>query len=249
MNTVSSSSQPRVAPKVVSNEDLKSTYGTAKEMFSKSPIYLCAVVFFSVVVSMLLGKLGFFGGLLGFFVSPCLTLGSFYIFSQMLNGHQTQFSDIFIVFSNTQSDKAMRVVKYLFYNVGLFLVTIFTTGIFIAFVGFIFQIKMASAANFLTGGPNLPFMIVLTIATLAAFVYLACTFFALPLVWFKDLDAGDAMKASWEACLENVWPLTWWSLIGMGIMILGFITIVGWLMAIPICSVAGFLTYQKIFPD
>ena len=72
--------------------------------------------------------------------------------------------------------------------------------------------------------------------------------FAAPLVFFHGLSALAALRCSLQGCWRNAWPLTWWSLIIMLLVLVGVLLLgVGLLVVIPVSSYSLYLAYRDIF--
>lgn len=72
--------------------------------------------------------------------------------------------------------------------------------------------------------------------------------FAAPLVFFHGMPPLAALRYSLQGCWRNAWPLTWWSLIIMLLMLVGvLLLLVGLLVVIPVSSYSLYLAYRDIF--
>ena len=72
--------------------------------------------------------------------------------------------------------------------------------------------------------------------------------FAPTLVVLNDLGVGDAIKASFWACLKNIVPFLVYGLIGLGLAILASIPLgLGWLVLGPTLAASVYTAYRDIF--
>lgn len=72
--------------------------------------------------------------------------------------------------------------------------------------------------------------------------------FAAPLVFFHQLPAWEALKLSLRGCWRNVWPLSWWGLIALLLLLLGtLMLLVGLLVIVPVLSYSLYMAYRDIF--
>lgn len=82
-------------------------------------------------------------------------------------------------------------------------------------------------------------------------VHLAATalvYFAVPLVMFRGVPAGQAMQSSLRACVRNILPLFVFSLIYLVVAIVASIPFgLGWLVLIPWSVGMYYCSYEEIF--
>jgi uncharacterized membrane protein len=91
------------------------------------------------------------------------------------------------------------------------------------------------------------FMAVL-IGTLFALPLMMACWFAPPLVMLRNEEPVAAMKASFAACLVNIWPLTVYGLIGIVLMIVATIPFgLGWFVLCPVIATSIYASYKDIF--
>ena len=83
---------------------------------------------------------------------------------------------------------------------------------------------------------------------LAPFLSMMLALFAAPLVFFHQLPAWEALKLSLRGCWRNVWPLSWWGLIALLLLLLGtLMLLVGLLVIVPVLSYSLYMAYRDIF--
>jgi len=106
-----------------------------------------------------------------------------------------------------------------------------------------FQADTTAAA---VGGLSL--IVVIGFAFLAA-VWNLMFMFAIPLIVENDISVTDALKASINAAVENVWGLILLILIGIGVLLLGLMALcVGVFVAVPVVYAANAFAYRMVFP-
>jgi uncharacterized membrane protein len=72
--------------------------------------------------------------------------------------------------------------------------------------------------------------------------------FAPSLVVLNDLGIGDALKASFAACLKNIVPFLVYGVIGFGLAIVATIPFgLGWLALGPTLAASVYTAYRDIF--
>jgi len=65
----------------------------------------------------------------------------------------------------------------------------------------------------------------------------------------NDISVTDALKASINAAVENVWGLILLILIGIGVLLLGLMALcVGVFVAVPVVYAANAFAYRMVFP-
>lgn len=100
-----------------------------------------------------------------------------------------------------------------------------------------------NAMRFGTGG-----MIALLLIVTVHLAATALIYFAIPLVMFRGVPAGQAMQSSVRACLRNILPLFVFSLIYVVAAIIASIPFgLGWLVLIPWSVGMYYCSYQDIY--
>jgi uncharacterized membrane protein len=92
------------------------------------------------------------------------------------------------------------------------------------------------------------FLIIILLGTLLIIPVMMAYLFAPALVVLNDMNAWDAMKASFMGCLKNVMPLFLYSLAAFGLMIAGMLAFgLGLFVVSPILIAAIYAAYRDIF--
>jgi uncharacterized membrane protein len=86
----------------------------------------------------------------------------------------------------------------------------------------------------------------LTVLALSVPVYMAL-WFAPALVALNGLGAGDAVKASFRACLKNILPFLLYGVVMFAFSILAGLTYVGWLVLGPVLAGSVYAAYRDLF--
>lgn len=72
--------------------------------------------------------------------------------------------------------------------------------------------------------------------------------FAPALIVFRNLEAADAIKASFDGCLRNIWPLTVYSLLALVLLAVACVPLfLGLLVAVPLLLISVYTSYLEIF--
>ena len=91
-------------------------------------------------------------------------------------------------------------------------------------------------------------LVALLVALTLLIPLLMAYWFAPALVFFNDMTAPDAMKASFAACMKNWLPFTVYGLAGFGLSLVAMIPFgLGLLVLIPVITVSIYTGYKDIF--
>lgn len=88
-------------------------------------------------------------------------------------------------------------------------------------------------------------MLLLLVAML---VYIALVWFAVPLLWFSEMDVMSALRLSLRACLRNIGSLTVYSLLLTLLLLLAMLPfMLGLLVVCPLMMIAQYESFRQIF--
>jgi uncharacterized membrane protein len=80
--------------------------------------------------------------------------------------------------------------------------------------------------------------------------WMAAYWFAVPLIFFGEYGIGTALKSSLVACVRNILPLLWYSIIALVLMIVASIPfLLGWLVLMPLFAITYYVMFRDIFSD
>jgi len=145
------------------------------------------------------------------------------------------------------------IIVGLLYLVGTAIIMIVVLGIIVAFVG------VSGLGSLWSGDPmQVGWAMLATLGAGAFFAVLVGTLLALPLMmafWFapalvmlRNEEPVAAMKASFVACLVNIWPMFVYGLIGIVLMIVATIPFgLGWFVLCPVIATSIYASYKDIF--
>ncbi len=92
------------------------------------------------------------------------------------------------------------------------------------------------------------FLQALAVAALLYTPVLMAFWFAPPLVMLRNMEPVAAMKASFAACLVNIWPMFVYGLVGIVLMIVATIPFgLGWFVLCPVFATSIYASYKDIF--
>lgn len=78
--------------------------------------------------------------------------------------------------------------------------------------------------------------------------WFAAYWFAVPLVFFGEYGIGSALKTSLVACLKNILPMLWYSIIVLVLATVASIPLLlGWLVLMPVMVIAYYTMFRDIF--
>jgi hypothetical protein len=105
-----------------------------------------------------------------------------------------------------------------------------------------------------TAGPE-SIAALVTMGVLAALIVVALSvplymaiFFAPALIVFHDFKVGDALKASFFACLKNMLPFLVWGVVAFLLAIPATLVLgLGWLLLGPVLMISLYMSYRDIF--
>ena len=91
-------------------------------------------------------------------------------------------------------------------------------------------------------------LLAVLVGTLAALPLMMAYWFAPALVMLRNDDPLVAMKASFFACLANIWPMLVYSLVGIVLAIVATIPLgLGWFVLGPVFAASIYASYKDIF--
>jgi uncharacterized membrane protein len=207
-----------------------------------------SIAFFAILI--LASVVPLIGGIASTVLSPVLVAGLMAGCNAQDRGGELTFNHLFSGFG----DRLMPlIVVGLLYMVGTAVIIAIVLAIIIATVGMSglgalwtgdpLQVGLGMLATLGAGA----FMAVL-IGTLFALPLMMACWFAPPLVMLRNEEPVAAMKASFAACLVNIWPLTVYGLIGIVLMIVATIPFgLGWFVLCPVIATSIYASYKDIF--
>lgn len=205
-----------------------------------------------MIIMMAIQFIPFIGGLAGTLLGPVFGAGVLYMAHRAREGGGVEIADLFAGFR--QQTGAL---------VGLGAINLVVTIVIVAIMmGLMFatvdtaamsdmdpnnEEAMAEAMMTMVGSGALLaplIMLALLIPWMAAY------WFAVPLIFFGEYGIGTALKSSLVACLRNILPLLWYSIIAFVLMIVASIPFfLGWLVLIPLLAITYYVMFRDIFSE
>jgi uncharacterized membrane protein len=207
-----------------------------------------AVAFLAILIMVSIVPL--IGSVASTVLSPVLAAGLMAACEAQDRGGAPTFNHLFAGFG----DRLMPlIVVGLLYFVGTMIIVAIVVAIIVATVG------LSAFSALWTGDPmQIGFGMLATLGASAFLAVLVGTLFALPLMmayWFasplvmlRNEEPVSAMKASFAACLVNIWPMTVYGLVGIALSIVATIPLgLGWFVLGPVIATSIYASYKDIF--
>lgn len=218
--------------------------------FAAAPWMWIGLTIAFIVILILVSVVPLIGGIASTVLSPALAAGLMAACNAQDRGNAITFNHLFAGFSE-------RLVPLIFvgllYLAGTVIILVIVLAIIIATVG------MSGLGALWSGDPmQAGWAMLATLGAGAFFAVLVGTLFALPLMmalWFapplvmlRNEEPVAAMKASFAACLVNIWPMFVYGLIGIVLMIVATIPFgLGWFVLCPLFATSIYASYKDIF--
>ncbi len=140
-----------------------------------------------------------------------------------------------------------------FNMVTYFIITFVTKAIIVMAGGAAFLAVLASRDILAIMAAVSAFLVGVLLALIVALVLLTpvlmALWFATPLVVFRNANAYDALKLSFEACTKNLMPFLFYGLITLLLLIVASPTVVGLFVLFPVLMGTLYTSYSDVFPE
>jgi len=159
-------------------------------------------------------------------------------------GQPLEFNHLFAGFSRNSGQLLLVGAIYL---VGIIIVLVIA---FVPTIGLIGGMAFMGAGDpdALIGAIGMPLLIGMLIYMALLMPLLMCIWFAPALVILDDMQAVDAIKASFTGCLRNLVPFLIYGLVGLGLAIVATLPLfLGWLVLAPVMITSTYCAYRDIF--
>lgn len=210
-------------------------------IFMANPAQWLVITIILLVLVLGLNIVPLVGTLAANLLIPLLGAGMLQASRKANNGDALDVNDLFIGFKQNSTNLLMLGVLYMFGMLVIFmLVAVLGGG---SMVG---GMMMGQPAGLGLAFGGLIFAMLLSMA-LSVPVFMAI-WFAPALVLFNNMPPLDALKASFNACLKNVFPFL---IYGVIVLVLSFFAALpvglGFLLLIPVLSGSVYASYRDIF--
>jgi uncharacterized membrane protein len=217
-------------------------FGRGWNNFKTDPLTWVLVVVIFFLISLVLNLIPLLGGVVVAVISPALVAGFMKIAHDIEQGEKVGVGHLFQPIQDSR-----RRVPLLLLGLVALLATVVMAVLMAVFVGSAVQIGAAGdAVSMPLAGVGFFGIIVIFLMYLVIFAMLA---FSIPLVYFRDVELGDAIVGSIKGTIANIGPLVIFSLI---YFVLAFFAMLpfglGFLILGPVALAAVYGAYTEIFP-
>lgn len=216
-------------------------------LFKQSPVIWIALFFIYLLIAMVLSIIPVIGPIVLNLLAPVFIAG-FMLGCQALESEEEL--EINHLFAGFKHNTAQLITVGGIYLAGVIMIAglifVSTGGTLLATLGAPGQGLDGSSAALAGGG-----MLLMALVGLGLLLPLMMAYwFAPTLVVFHDMQAVDAMKLSFHACLRNIQPFIVYCLISMVLLVLAAIPLgLGLLVMIPTMTASLYVSYKDIFSE
>lgn len=212
--------------------------------------WILAALLFIVIVSVV-QVIPMIGMLASMLLSPLLTAGILAMAHRAHEGGGVEIADLFVAFRERTGPLLGLAALNLGVSVLLFVVILVPVLLSTDFTALAQmnpedQAAVESVMADMGTGAVLGLLIML-----ALFIpWLAAYWFAIPLVFFGNYRIGEALKSSLIACLRNILPMLWFSIIVLALSLVAAIPFfLGLIVLIPVMMITHYSMFRDIFSD
>lgn len=235
-----------MTPHVSDPTDAFDWYARGWRLFLRQPLMWVGLTLLFLVIGLVMNLVPLIGGLAFALCLPAFAAGFLHAADQAHRGNPVLPTHLFKAFQireNLTTLLTLGLIPLAASLAGAILIALLLGGAM--GVGAITQSDDATLGALVGGGLMLP---LLSIGFFALMV--AALIYAIPLVWFHQATAKDAVMGSLEASARNVLPLMLFTAI---YVVLSFIAAIpaglGFLVLIPVISGATYTSYRQLWSD
>ena len=215
----------------------------AWQLFTREPGLLIAIFLTILGIQIVLSFVPIIGQLASMLLSPALGGGVLFCAQQLDRGEKIEFSNMFRAFQQEGKLGPMLTLGL----VSLLLTVVAMVPMFVTMAGVmemadnpeLQQNPMAAVA-----GASGAIFVMSTVIV----VMMMLMFYATPLVMLRSVAIGEALKSSFIACLRNILPLTWYSIIMSVLVLVAMIPMgLGLLVLAPVLMLSQYASYKDVF--
>jgi len=221
-------------------------------LFTASPGIWIAITILYVIIMVMLSFVPVLGSLATTLLAPVFAGGVLSGCRAQDRGGEIRIEHLFGGFSDRLGP---LMILGLLYLVGTLAIVVLVGGFLFAAVG------MTGIAALLTGDPmqagvaalaalGIGALFAVLLGLLLGIPLMMAFWFAPALVALRNDEPLAAAKASFDACLRNIWPMTVYSLLGLVFAIVASIPLgLGWLVLAPVFAASIYASYKDIFGE
>ncbi|UCH52186.1 MAG: DUF2189 domain-containing protein [Pseudomonadota bacterium] len=231
--------------KAVTVADAVGWFAGGWRIFIRHPALWIVLGLIFLVTAVVLSLVPFLGGTALTLLSPVLTAGFLHAAREVDQGRPLQATHVFQGFK--AKDKLTRLLA-----LGGIAVLIWVV-VFLALIVFIggpmmraMQDDMPAHAASIDAGTFIGLSLVVVVLTLAMMALL----YATPLVMFRGIAVGKAMRSSFVACARNWLPLLVFGVLYGAVAVLASMPfMLGWLVLLPVTVAMLYRSYSQMYGD
>lgn len=218
-------------------------------LFKQSVGIFIGIFLITMLVTAVARSIPMLGDIISSLLMPVFAGGLIYTCKQLDRHAKIEFEMIFQGFRENLSELITLGAIYLGLLFAAFIpaaiILIISTGSADVFIELMNSSDYSDLANAETAmAALLGFLIFMLLACPVFMAY----YFAPALIMDKGMKAWPAMKLSFSACLMNILPLTWFSLIIFALAIIAAIPLfLGYIVLIPVLMITSYTSYSSIF--
>lgn len=217
-------------------------------MFAKNPGMWIVLTVLLVLGCFIVALIPLLGGLALALFWPVLVAGLLLGCRALDNGQPLEIQHLWAGFQSGD-----RFSQLILVGVAYFVASIVVMGIVFAAIGvpMLAGLKSGSAPNAAAVASMMGSMVFGMLIALALLVpVFMAIWFAPTLVLFNNLNAMDAMKQSFSACLRNIVPFLIYGVIAFVLSVIAAIPFgLGYLVLIPVLVCALYVSYKDVFSE
>ena len=210
-------------------------------LFVVNPGVWIAMTILMLVVILGLHVVPLIGMLAANLLTPLLCAGLLQACRKLSNGETAEINDLFVGFKRNTGDLVMLGVLYM---VGMLLIFVMVAVLGGGSIAGGLMMGQPAGIGLAFGGMMLAMLLSLV---LSVPLFMAI-WFAPALVFFNNMPALEALKASFNACLKNTLPFLVYGLIVMVLMFFAALPVgLGFLVLVPVLFGSVYASYRDIF--
>jgi len=212
------------------------------ELFKRQPGTWILLLIIFVLISVLIALIPVLGSIASNVLWPVFAGGIILGCRELAQGGELAVGHLFAGFRDHFGKLIVIGILYLVALIVIVIVAFAITGAGIGFGALLGVDRGGAEASVMT-------ILLAVLVALALIIPVAmAAWFAPALVVLNDIGVGDAVKASFWACLKNIVPFLVYGLIGLGLAIVASIPFgLGWLALGPTLAASVYASYRDIF--
>ncbi|MDQ8036966.1 MAG: BPSS1780 family membrane protein [Pedobacter sp.] len=224
--------------------------GEGWALFKLAPALWIVALVILFAIQMVLGFLPLIGSIASLLIGPLFMAGLLAFAHGLAQGEEADLGRLFVGFREKTGPLVTVALLYALLIVGVVVVAAVLIAVLLGAGSSAFESNDPEqiVASLLAGGSGLLMLVVALVALAAIFLIAAAYWFAPGLVFYTDLGAVAAMKASFAACLRNWLPFLLYSIVGFFVLLGGTLALViGLLVAVPVLMASYYASFRDLF--